>query len=291
MTSFYGRSYLLEVGNANEKISIDSLRVSFRIQRGSTHKPDTATFKIYNLSPTNRAKIIADYKQVRLSLGYGDELAIVYIGEIIIAAVQDSDKKGDIILEIQAGDGLTDYATATINAVLGPGANDEEVVRQCLLNMDNTEATMVEQMEDTRLTRGSVLFGRCRNKLKLAAGNQGRAWRIDKNGLVIVKDETVIGDQIYLISEKTGMVGRPKVTTDGIEVHCLINPAIGNGHWVEIQSAISPEVNGQAKVLYNELTGDTMDNPWDMKLICVNGKYSPSKPEKFIKVPKKKAND
>lgn len=288
MKNFYGRSFLLEVGNDKEKISIDGLRFSFKIQRGSTKKPDTAEFKIYNLSPSSRAKIISEYTQIRFSAGYENELAICYIGEIILAAVKDSERDADIVLEITAGDGLTDYATATINAVLGPGATDEEITRQCLLNMPNTEAYAVEEMVAKPLPRSSVLFGRCRKKLTVAAANQGKAWRIEKNGLVVTKDETVLGDQIYLLSEDTGMLGKPMVTTDGIEVRCLINPAIGNGSWVEIRSKLAPDVNGQAKVLYNELSGDTMGNLWEMKLICVNGKFSPAKPEKFIKVPKKK---
>lgn len=284
---FYGRSFLLEIGNDKETLVVDSLRVKFSIKRGAKSKPDTATFQVYNLSEENRRRVTYDYNQVRLSLGYG-ELAVVYHGEIIGSSVKDATSDGDIILEISAGDGLTDYSKSTVNVTLAAGANDEEIVRQCLLNMKKTEATYVEQFTDKKLTRGSVLFGRCRAKLSVAAANQGRAWRIQDNGLVMVGDANVIGDQIYLLSQETGMLGKPEVTEDGIIVRSLIIPAIGNGSWVAIQSVTMPDINGEAKVLYNELEGDTMGDKWEMKLTCVNGRFSPVKPEKFIKFPKAK---
>jgi len=280
MTTLYGRSFLLEVGNKEETLYIDSLRIKFKINRGNVKSPDTATFEIYNLNISHRQLIMRSFNQVRFSAGYG-ELGLIYLGEILYATL-DGDNEGNIILKITAGDGATDYSKASVALAFAAGVDDKDIVQQCLANMENTNGLNIDKLSSVKLPRGSVMLGRCRKYLSLAAANQGRSWSIYNNTLRMLEYSSIPVGMIVKLSEDSGMLKTPQRTKDGVIVHCLINPAIQLGSHIALQSSVNPDVDGELKVIYNEIDGDTLGDAWTMKLTCVNGKFSPMNPEKFI---------
>lgn len=276
----YGRSFLLELGNDKQSIMIDALRVKFKITRGNVKTPDTATFEIYNMNISHRQLVAGEFNQVRLSAGYG-ELGLIYLGQILFTSI-DNDNEGNVIVRVIAGDGATDYAKAFVSVAFAAGVEDKDIIQQCLVNMENTNGLNVDKLSSVKLPRGSVLFGRCRKYLSLAAANQSREWSIYNNTLRMLEAESIPTGMIVSLNERSGMLKTPQKTKDGVVVHCLINPAIQLGSHIALQSSINPDVDGELKVIYNEIVGDTMGDDWTMKLTCVNGKFSPMKPEKFV---------
>jgi len=285
----YGRSFLLEVGNKDQTLMIDALRVKFKIKRGNVKSPDTATFEIYNLNISHRSLITESFNQVRFSAGYG-ELGLIYLGQILSTDITNNNE-GDIILRIVTGDGATDYAKASVAVAFAAGVDDKDIIQQCLVNMESTNGLNIDKLSSVKLPRGSVMLGRCRKYLSLAATNQSREWSIYNNDLRMLEFKSIPDGTIVLLSERTGMIQTPSRTKDGIVVKCLINPAIQLGSHISLRSAVNPDVDGELKVIYNEIDGDTMGDKWEMSLICVNGKFSPMNPEKFLfKKEKKKVN-
>ena len=276
----FGRSFLLELGNSEQTLCIDALRIKFKIKRGAVKSPDTATFDIYGLNDAHRNLIISQFNQVRFSAGYG-QLGLLYHGEILFSSATRNGN--DIVLQVTAGDGLTDYSKAMMSTVLKPGADDKTIIQECLNSMSNITATEVDVLASKKLTRSCVLFGRTRRHMSVSAANQKRDWLIHNTSTLRMTLPETASDEIVLLSEESGMINAPERTKDGVLVECLINPRIQLGSHIALQSKVNPDVNGELKVIYNEMIGDTTGKDWYMKLTCANGKFSPMKPEKFVK--------
>ena len=78
---------------------------------------------------------------------------------------------------------------------------------------------------------------------------------------------------VFVISEDTGMVDAPVEVNEGLRVRCLLNPKLRFDGVVKIESKHISEVaasaDGYYRVLQIDLIGDTHGKEWFSDLICV----------------------
>ena len=93
----FSRMLQLKIGNQNESIIIDHLRVTFSIKKTLTSDPNVAEISIYNLNDSNRNLIATkQYHLLELSVCYKDDmLGFIFCGNIINVENKLNDK--DII--------------------------------------------------------------------------------------------------------------------------------------------------------------------------------------------------
>lgn len=68
------------------------------------------------------------------------------------------------------------------------------------------------------------------------------------------------------------MIGSPEQTDDGLELSCLLNPALQIGGLVEVQSIIE-HFNGEYKIIKLAHSGDGLGGDWLSKMTVVGGKF------------------
>lgn len=65
------------------------------------------------------------------------------------------------------------------------------------------------------------------------------------NDKLVVKDKgKPLNGNTFVLNQKTGLIGIPEVTEQGIRAKCLINPAIKLGGSIKIESENNPAANG-----------------------------------------------
>ncbi|ADG20400.1 conserved hypothetical protein [Paraburkholderia atlantica] len=280
MTMQFGRRWRLEIGNRSESIAIEALRIKFEIDKSLDEKPNPAKLSVYNLNRGHMNLIVSKgFNLARLSVGY-DELRLLYQGDIVKPSTKRD--KMDWITSFECGDGSFDYASARVWTTLQAGATDAHVLTEATKAMTRTQAGVAEVNNVRTMPRGKVLMGNARDVVRTVARNSGADWSIQDGELMVLPADKVLPGEGFVLSQDTGMIDSPKVTDNGLEVKCLLNPEIRVGGLVRVESMINT-YNGDYKVVRVKYVGDTHTSDWYCGLVVRGGK--------FRKVEKSKAGE
>nr|WP_239495443.1 hypothetical protein [Haemophilus influenzae] len=104
-----------------------------------------------------------------------------------------------------------------------------------------------------------------------------------------LKDK-VLNDDAVLISQDTGMINAPEQTDEGLELTCLLNPALQIGGLVKVESIIE-YFNGEYKIVKLAHSGDGIGGDWHSKITVVGGKFQKVEKEKGSQTSNKQSKD
>ena len=93
---------------------------------------------------------------------------------------------------------------------------------------------------------------------------------VDNGTLWVINAGAVRKNTGFTISDSTGMVGIPQVTSEGVTVRVMINSAILIGGEVTINSVTNPAANGTFKVMKMDYEIASRDQPFWYTLLCSN---------------------
>lgn len=220
----YKRVANVLVGKAGSGVLIKDLRISFEVVKATDSTPNSATIKIYNMSPDNQSKIKKEFTDVFLSAGYEDNVRLVFRGNIRHAYTYR--EGNDIITEIDAGDGDRDYREAVMNETLAAGTTDKQLIERAASSMTNGTTLGYTDASDKARTRGKVLTGNTRNVLSKIATGSNATWSIQDGVLQLVSVAGVLPTEAIVLNNDTGLLKAPKITEDGVETISLLNPEI-----------------------------------------------------------------
>ena len=266
----FGRQWQLDVISDSETLSINNLRVAFDIDKTINEKPNPATFRVWNLNRTHINQLLSqEFKKLVLSVGY-KELRTIYAGDITkVRIIRDG---VDFILTIECADGYKAYTQARAETTLKAGASDEQIINEIQKTMQGVKVGAIDTPNQRKLPRGRVLCGDSREILNRVARNNQADWSIQDGNLIFLPKDKVLNDEAVLLSQETGMIGAPEQTDDGLELSCLLNPALQIGGLVEVQSIIE-HFNGEYKIIKLAHSGDGLGGDWLSKMTVVGGKF------------------
>lgn len=301
MTQQWLRQCSLVVGDSGTQgIDLSQLHIRFTIWSASIQSPKHTVIRVYNLAPDTIKRMQKEFTRVFLSAGYGDNVAQIFGGSIKQIRI-GRENATDTFVDIIAADGDTAYNFATINATLAAGWAATDVYNAILLSLKpyGVTAGYAPTFPATKGTRGKSMYGMTRDYLRELANSVGSYWYIQDGRLNIIPIAGYIPGPAQVITDKTGMVGVPVQTVDGITVKCLLNPAIIPGARIQIDNASVQQVqfdvsygalnnfydpnnaskntgldaDGLYKVYALTMSGDTRGNDFYSDMICaaVNG--------------------
>ncbi|MGF6878353.1 phage protein [Paraburkholderia sp. MM5477-R1] len=277
MTMQFGRRWRLEIGNRSESFAIEALRIKFEIDKSLDEKPNPAKLSVYNLNRDHMNLIVSKgFNLARLSVGY-NELRLLYQGDIVKPSTKRD--KTDWITSFECGDGSFDYASARVWTTLQAGATDEHVLTEATKAMTRTKAGVAEVNNVRTMPRGKLLMGNARDVVRTVARNNGADWSIQDGELMVLPADKVLPGEGFVLSQETGMIDSPKVTDNGLEVKCLLNPQIRIGGLVRVESMIEA-YNGDYKVVRVKYVGDTHTSDWYCGLVVRGGQFQKVKKSK-----------
>jgi len=206
---------------------IDGFAISGTIDKTIRHQPNIANLTFYNLHPNVEQRILGEFTDVMVNVGYKTNPRLIVQGDKLHAFSYWD--KGDRCIEVTAADGDKAYRQAIVNETLAAGSTSDDEIEACLSAMQKIDKKIrggtMQGKPGARL-RGKVLVGSARNLLHWAAEDNDAHWSIQDGALHVVKSTSVLPTEAIVVTYETGLLEAPTISDKGIQVKCLLNPQI-----------------------------------------------------------------
>lgn len=304
MSEQFLRQYALYITGPKYKIYEDSgsklarqitdpIRITFEVSKTITREPNSAKIRIYNLSPDTEREIIHEGSQIILSVGY-ENPGIIFKGQLF-QPIRGKESATDYYLDLYGLDGDAylnlGFMSGTIASNQTRRKIAEQILRESNLQLDSVDTT---QLPEDNVVDGSkpsserakVIFGKPGKYLSNLSKLGNSTFYVDNNEGKFFNPASSIGkDEAHLITTETGMIDFPQQIDYGVQVKCLINPAIRLGDFIKIdnksvilqpnslydQDYYSKLLNsdGIYRVIKLEYSGDSRGSDWYCTLTAV----------------------
>lgn len=290
MTQQWLRQVKLTIGDDAEELDLSALRIRFQVRQGDVQTPNWAEITVTNPAPNTVSKAKKEYTKVTLQAGYEGNFGTIFKGEIRQIRY-GRENPTDTYLTILGTDGGQAHNYAVVNKTLAAGSTFRQQVDAALEPMKALGVTVgyIADLGSATMPRATVLFGMARDILRSIAQATNTSWSIQNGEFQMIKNGQYRPGDAIVVNSRTGMIGLPIQTLDGIEVRTLLNPQIQPGRRIKIdqssvqQAALSPayaaEVqnamipstadDGLYRVLVVDHSGDTRGNPYYTDVICI----------------------
>mgnify|MGYP001248591701 CR=1 FL=1 len=271
----FGRQYKLTVGNESESLEIKHLRIYVESVMTLTSGPNPAKGALYELSQQTIDRITSgEFKYCTFEAGY-EELGLIFMGDIRKAIVK---KDGvDLILSLEVYDGFNAINLSSVSTTLKAGSTDKDIIDGLINNMElDINSAFVDAGNERQLTRAKVINGNVKKYLGQIGANQNADWSVQDGQFFMLSKDKVTNSAGYLINERTGMVGTPQKSDNGIELITLLQPEILVGSLIRVESVVN-QYNGDFKVTDIKLSGDTHSEKWYSQITAIGGEFQRAK--------------
>lgn len=283
MSGNWDRQYRCKIGQpgeegvllgANTGISGMPLHISFSIEKGDKESNNTATVKLWNLSPATIAEIGRKNAVLELRAGYGANLPLILAGDISVAISQQ--ENANIVTTIEVVDGLVAVRDTYSSISFATKTNGLMIIDSVANSMGIPYLVSEEarsKLEQKLFPNGYSAVGAGKTVLQKICGTCGLSWSIQNGVLQIVVTGGTISPKAYILSAETGLLDIPKEITigstnkdaqkkeeqKGYEVRYFMNGAIGVDDLVMLDSK---KAKGYFKVCNVAINGDNFDGEW-----------------------------
>lgn len=252
-------------------LSVDSLYMSFDIEKNKTGTPNKARIKIYNLTDVSAAKMGSNRNKIIVRAGYGDEngLASIYFGDVIKSnTYKDGVNK---VLEIEAYDGYKNIQEKNLSVSYSKGTKTTVILKDILTVLSYPLGNKIPATDDS-YTSGFSFIGKAQDALTMVLKKIGYRWTIQNEQILIYQIGTSGAVTTgLLLTPSTGLLsierqeqdidstgkGKEKSSVTGVPLYytikTLLFPQIIPGAYIKIESSI---YNGTASVESAKITGD-----------------------------------
>lgn len=235
----FGRVCTLLVSTGNgSAIDLSQLRIKFQVKRSDTMTPNVADIRVYNLDLQTAALIKKEFTKVVLQAGYVGNFGVIFSGNIK-QVILGRESATDTFIDIIAGDGDRAYNFAIVNTTLAKGSVPADHLKAATAAMIplGVNPGYTGTLPSKVLPRGKVMYGSARDYVRGLADTHGFGWSIQDEKVNFVKQSTYLPGTIVVLTSKTGMIGTPQQTNEGVNAKALLNPFIKIASRVKIDNA------------------------------------------------------
>ena len=285
-------------------IDLSQFRVTFSTFQNDQSSPNHAIIRVFNLKYDTVAAITGEYGVVRLSAGYVNQnYSTIFSGTIKqfhIGRINATDS----YLDMYCADGDIPYIQGVVYASIPKGSTLQQQLNNLAKSMPMLDVPT--PLIDTKaplnvaMPRGKVQWGMSAARMDdfaktLGTGNGGASWSIQNGRVQILDAGKYIKGLVVDINVRTGLIGTPEQTDQGIKVKTLLNSSYRVGTLVNInngdinqtaysngtKAAVNPTqysgiqnlapvvADGQYYIAVVEHSGDTRGDDWYSELICL----------------------
>lgn len=288
---FMRKCTLLVSDRSGDGFDLSLLRIKFIVKRSDTQTPNTAEIRVYNLEEQTAHRIKKEFSKVILQGGYESNFGVIFAGNIK-QVLEGRENGTDTFIDIIAGDGDLSYNFGIVNATIAAGSSQKDQIEKAVGAMNSVGGVTsgnISNLPETKLPRGKVMYGMARDYLKQSADSSDQTWSIQDGKVQFVPLTSYLPSEAVVLTAKTGLVGVPQQTNEGVNLKCLLNPVIKIGGRVQLNNKdiarlkidqanpTSPAnvpapitADGVYYVLVIEHVGDTRGNEWYSTLTCLN---------------------
>lgn len=274
-TRLYGRRVSVNVGglliattSARTGELKDVLRIKFKVVRSGVKEPNTADIDVYNLRQSNRVALQKSGLVVDIEAGYAENVSRIFLGGLEHSEIRLDGR--DWVVTMQASDGGEAFKSSRVNVSVKGPAQVGDVLKTVADAMGLDLGNVADKVREgsirgalTEFTNGIVLSGKAEQQFDKVAKSMGYSWSVQDGQLQLLGPNETVGDQAFLLSTGTGLVGVPEAGEDGlVKARSLLQPEILPGKKVKIESVGANNINGFYKVEKSTFIGDTGGGDW-----------------------------
>lgn len=302
----YLRSCQLVVYGSNlNGLDLSNLRIKFSVKQSDSQNPNTADIRVYNVSNETALSMLINLNpppgigfstpgRVILQAGYQANFGVIFQGNIK-QIILGRESATDTFVDIVAGDGHLAYNYAIINTTLAAGSTQMNQINAASTSMQpyGTGLGYISPLQLTKLPRSKTMYGNARNYLRAVSQSSGQTWSIQNEKITFIPKTSYLPGTAVVLTSKTGLIGTPQQTNEGVNVKVLLNPNIQVGGRINIAEAtvqnfkinltnvnspanIAPPLtqDGTYYVLTLEQTGDTRGVEWYTSILGITQSIS-----------------
>lgn len=296
---------LIVYGTDFQGLDLSNLRIKFSVKQTDSQNPNTADIRVYNVEDSTALSMLINLNppagiglttpgRVILQAGYQSNYGVIFQGNIK-QIILGRESATDTFVDIVAGDGHLAYNYAIVNTTVAAGSNPMNQVNAAAqaMNAYGTGLGYITPLGAQSLPRAKVMYGNARNYLKNVAQSTNTNWSIQNENIQFVPKQGLLPGTAVVLTSKTGLIGTPQQTNEGVNMKCLLNPMIKVGGAVNIaeatvqdfkinQTNINSPANvaapltqdGNYYVLTIEQTGDTRGVEWYTSILGITQNIS-----------------
>jgi hypothetical protein len=281
-----GQAASLQYGTAG--LNPAPLRVRFDIDKNMVGSSNKSKIELYNLSIQSRQSIKKGY-MCQLQAGYSGLLETLFIGNVVIP--KSVRKDGDIITELECGDGESAIVFARLDKSYGAGTTLAQILTDVAQAMGTATISnpvainggIAVGIPNVIYNKGFVAHGSCAETLTKLLKPQGVEWNVQNGNLNIIPINGNSGNTAIVVSSgvepsvdafgnptsvfnpqaATGLIGVPSQNDDFTQFTSLLNPKLVPGVLVKLISE-NTSLNGFYKIRRSHFEGDSHDNKWQV---------------------------
>lgn len=233
--------------------------------------------------------------RVILEVGYeGAGLETLFKGEVF-QYKRGRDNQTDTWLCILAvsGNVVKTETAVGISVPAGTSVNETKNILLEEYKKAGLQLGHTPELSDQKLIRGRVIFGSLDLNMQQFSKDNDMAYTLsdDEIHMRVVDKYTI--EPLHILTPKTGVIGMPQLTTEGLQITCLLNPKLKWGGRVQVdmtnmqtesydiayESAgkdqpfknpkLASGVNGMFIICSAEHSGDNRGKDWYTSLICI----------------------
>jgi len=173
----------------------------------------------------------------------------------------------DKLTQVVAQDGDLFLNSGFINVSYSAGQKSIDYFNQAVGSVGGETDSVTGDAKVAVLPRGKVMFGNTGDYMRQFAKNEDALFFIDDGKINMVKAADPPRGEAVSITPSSGLIGSPKITEDGIEGRCLLNPMFKLNGLVHVESGDT----GSAiyKVIKFTHIGDTRGNDWYTEFVGI----------------------
>ena len=281
----FGRKYRVIVSDVNGVgIDVSELRCTFQIEKSISETPNYAEIVLYNLSAQTENSIIKEGAKVILEAGYRNpQYGLIFSGDIV-QPLRGKEDNTTYTLTLISQDGDLFYNKGIINASFRAGQTTRDILENMTKQCSNALelGQISDNLSQTALPRGKALFGLTRDYFRQMAKSEQAAFYINNNKIDFVKAMDLPTNEVIKLNGKSGLIGMPEQTEEGIQATCLLNPLLDLNKMVSIdlrsiqrqkvdkENGIKNiEGSGIFKIIKLTHKGDTRGDEWYTEFTAV----------------------
>lgn len=287
----------LELGDfTRQGLDLSRMHFTFETQQMDDQTPNNCWIRVYNLSDATIKRLIDRFDGVVLQAGYKNGV----FGTVFAGAIRQfrsgRESNVDTYLDLLCADGDIGYNFGVIASTLSGGMSIRDAINKAAASMSMvTDKIPVQLGAGQQYIRSKVLWGMGRKVLRDAARSLDASWSIQNGAVQMTPMTGYQPGTAVVLNARTGMIGVPQLTDDGVRVRCLLNPKIRVGGlikinnqdinqtfqqdakdlrqfngWTTLNRSAKINADGVYQVFVAEHRGDTRGNDWYSDLTCLS---------------------
>jgi len=254
-----------------EGLLLEDYHVRFNVALSDNPKTsNTATIQISNLGEHHRHQLERMKKvYVDLYAGYETSMPLLFRGDLYTVF---SEHSGATWTTTISADTSRVAKKKRVVKSFAPGASIGDIFQHLAKEMDlkissgsiKVAEAAIKKSRARQFFNGYSLAGTTRDELERLCRSCGFEWQAHNGKLHLVPLSKALTDSEFVLSAKTGLIGRPKVGNYGlIDVQCLLIPDLYPYRRVYLDSV---QINAPCVIKTAKLAGDTRSQQWAANL-------------------------